>query len=195
MSHVDAALTPRHRLIVARLVVDDGWPISEVAARFQVSWPTVKRWVDRYLAGESMLDRSSRQRLQGSLALDELTHLAVGDRGGPGRDRSRPDTVGHVEMLQNRPTVLQPVISSAKWCGSRSAIWPGARRRMGIPMRARVVACLLQLATVDLTLRRYDTDGRRSDEHRAARKPALSVQRKRRDCPARTTIPPRDLQR
>src|SRR5665648_120387 len=27
-------------------------------------------------------------------------------------------------------------------------------------MRARVVACLLQLATVDLTLRRYDTDGR-----------------------------------
>ncbi len=31
-------------------------------------------------------------------------------------------------------------------------------------MRARVVACLLQLATVDLTLRRYDTDGRRSDE-------------------------------
>ena len=58
-SHVDAALTPRHRLIVARLVVDDGWPISEVAARFQLSWPTVKRWVDRYLAGESMLDRSS----------------------------------------------------------------------------------------------------------------------------------------
>lgn len=47
MSHVNAALTPRHRLIVARLVVDDGWPISEVAARFQVSWPTVKRWVDR----------------------------------------------------------------------------------------------------------------------------------------------------
>ena len=31
-------------------------------------------------------------------------------------------------------------------------------------MRSRVVACLLQLATVDLTLRRYDTDGRRSDE-------------------------------
>jgi predicted GNAT family acetyltransferase len=54
---------------------------------------------------------------------------------------------------------------------------------------------LLQLATVDLSLRRYDTDGRRSDEHRAARKPALSVQRKRRDCPARTTLPPRDLQR
>jgi hypothetical protein len=35
-----------------------------------------------------------------------------------------------------------------------------------IPMRARVVPCLLQLPTVDLTLPRYDTDGRRSDEHR-----------------------------
>lgn len=47
MSHANAALTPRHRLKVAQLVVEDGWPISEVAARFQVSWPTVKRWADR----------------------------------------------------------------------------------------------------------------------------------------------------
>ena len=61
MSHANAALTPRHRLKVARLVVEDGYPISEVAARFQCSWPTVKRWVDRYLAGDrDMLDRSSR---------------------------------------------------------------------------------------------------------------------------------------
>src|SRR5699024_4091307 len=42
--------------------LQDGWPSSEVAARFQVSWPTVKRWVDRYRAGESMQDRSSRPR-------------------------------------------------------------------------------------------------------------------------------------
>jgi transposase InsO family protein len=50
-------------LIVARLVVEDGYPISEVAARFQCSWPTVKRWVDRYLAGDRMMeDRSSRPR-------------------------------------------------------------------------------------------------------------------------------------
>ena len=64
MSHANAALTPRHRLKVAQLVVDDGYPISEVAARFQVSWPTVKRWADRYAAGESMTDRSSRPRRQ-----------------------------------------------------------------------------------------------------------------------------------
>jgi transposase len=61
MSHANAALTPRARLKVAQLVVEDGYPISEVAARFQCSWPTVKRWVDRYLAGDrSMQDHSSR---------------------------------------------------------------------------------------------------------------------------------------
>lgn len=46
MSHANAALTPRHRLRVAQLVVDQGVPIAEVAARFQCSWPTVKRWAD-----------------------------------------------------------------------------------------------------------------------------------------------------
>lgn len=58
MPHPNAALTPRHRLRVAQLVVDHGWPISEVAARFQVAWPTAKRWADRYRAGQSMQDRS-----------------------------------------------------------------------------------------------------------------------------------------
>ena len=51
MTHANAALTPRHRLKVAQLVVDESWPVSEVAARFQVAWPTVKRWADRYRAG------------------------------------------------------------------------------------------------------------------------------------------------
>ena len=64
MSHANAALTPRHRLIVARLVVEQGYPISEVAARFQVSWPTVKRWATRYAAGEPMRDRTSRPHHQ-----------------------------------------------------------------------------------------------------------------------------------
>lgn len=35
-------------------------PVAEVAARFQVAWPTVKRWADRYRAGEPMTDRTSR---------------------------------------------------------------------------------------------------------------------------------------
>lgn len=43
MSHANAALTPKHRLKVARLVVDHGHSISEIAARFQCSRTTVKR--------------------------------------------------------------------------------------------------------------------------------------------------------
>lgn len=62
MSHANAALTPRARLRVAQLVVDQHVPISEVAARFQCSWPTVKRWAERYAAGEPMSDRPSRPR-------------------------------------------------------------------------------------------------------------------------------------
>ncbi len=64
MSHANAALTPRHRLKVAQLVIDQAYPISEVAARFQVAWTTVKRWADRYAAGEPMTDRSSRPHQQ-----------------------------------------------------------------------------------------------------------------------------------
>jgi hypothetical protein len=94
-----------------------------------------------------------------------------------------------------------PVISCVPQAGSRSGrrSTSGRRRtpvsgqcppsRRLIPIRACVVACLPQLATVDRPLRRYDTDGRRSGARRAARKPALSVQRKQRDRPARTIIP------
>lgn len=62
MSHANAALTPRTRLKVARLVIDEGWPIARVAERYEVSWPTVKRWATRYAAmGQAgMSDRSSR---------------------------------------------------------------------------------------------------------------------------------------
>lgn len=35
--HVNAALTPRHRLIAARLLTGVGWPASEVAPLFQLS--------------------------------------------------------------------------------------------------------------------------------------------------------------
>lgn len=62
MAHANAALTPRARLKLARLIVDHGAPVSQAATRFQVSWPTAKRWAARYEAqGEAgMTDRSSR---------------------------------------------------------------------------------------------------------------------------------------
>ena len=66
MSHANAALTPRARLKLARLIVDAGWPVARAAERFDVSWPTAKRWADRYLQlGEAgMSDRSSRPHRQ-----------------------------------------------------------------------------------------------------------------------------------
>ena len=62
MSHANAALTPRARLRLARLVVDEGWSVASAARFFRVSWPTAARWADRYAAmGEAgMADRSSR---------------------------------------------------------------------------------------------------------------------------------------
>ena len=78
--HANSALTVRHRLKVAQLVVDDGWPISEVAARFQVSWPTVKRWADRYLAGEAMQDRSSRPHRRPRSAASACAYVYGKDR-------------------------------------------------------------------------------------------------------------------
>jgi transposase InsO family protein len=66
VSHANAALTPRARLRLARLVIDDGWPIAQAAELFQVAWPTAKRWADRYRdhGPASMHDRSSRPHHQ-----------------------------------------------------------------------------------------------------------------------------------
>lgn len=62
MVHANAVLTPRGRLLLARLIVDEGWPIVRAAEHFHVSWPTAKRWATRYAEmGEAgMGDRSSR---------------------------------------------------------------------------------------------------------------------------------------
>ncbi len=64
--HANAALTPTARLKIGRLIVDHGWPVARAAERFQVAWPTAKRWADRYraLGPAGMQDRSSRPRRQ-----------------------------------------------------------------------------------------------------------------------------------
>ncbi|WP_157521570.1 IS481 family transposase, partial [Mycobacterium sp. ACS4331] len=62
MSHANAALTPRARLRLARLIVDDGWTYTAAAKMFMVAARTAKKWADRYRAEgpAGMLDRSSR---------------------------------------------------------------------------------------------------------------------------------------
>ena len=88
MSHANAALTPRARLTVAKLVVDRHVPVAEVAARFQCSWPTVKRWADRYAAGEPMSDRSSRPHVMPAKTTVVVTRRIVSLRLVSGSDRS-----------------------------------------------------------------------------------------------------------
>ena len=88
MAHANAALTPRARLKLARLIVEHGWPISQAAVRFQVSWPTAKRWADRYLElGEAgMADRSCRPhsmpRLTPQPVVRKIVHLRWKQRLG-----------------------------------------------------------------------------------------------------------------
>lgn len=60
MSHANAALTPRARLRLARLIVDDGWPPSVAAKMFMVSTVTARKWAARFRAEgvSGMQDRS-----------------------------------------------------------------------------------------------------------------------------------------
>ena len=89
MSHANAALTPRHRLRLARAVVEDGWSIACAAAVFNVAWPTAKRWADRYRAEgpAGMVDRSSRPhsspRRTPQPVVRKIVHLRWKQRLGP----------------------------------------------------------------------------------------------------------------
>lgn len=60
MTHANAPLTPKGRRRLASLINDDGWSLRRAAERFQCSPATAKRWADRYRAGLSLEDRSSR---------------------------------------------------------------------------------------------------------------------------------------
>ncbi len=48
MSHANAALASRARLRMARLIVEEGWPVAVAAKMFLVSPPTARKWAARY---------------------------------------------------------------------------------------------------------------------------------------------------
>ena len=62
MSHANAALTPRARLRLAKLIVEEHWPVATAAKMFMVSPPTARKWATRFRAEgpAGMADRSSR---------------------------------------------------------------------------------------------------------------------------------------
>ncbi|WP_375504948.1 IS481 family transposase [uncultured Jatrophihabitans sp.] len=89
MSHANAALTPRARLKIGRLIVEEGWPVARAAERFDVSWPTANRWAQRYrqLGQAGMADRSSRPHRQPTRTpqptVRKIVHLRWKQRLGP----------------------------------------------------------------------------------------------------------------
>ncbi|MEI4281400.1 IS481 family transposase [Klenkia terrae] len=89
MTHANAALTPKHRLRLARAVVEQGWTPAYAATVFNVSAPTARKWADRYLVGgpAAMEDRSSRPhhcpRRTPAPVVRKIVHLRWKKRLGP----------------------------------------------------------------------------------------------------------------
>jgi transposase InsO family protein len=110
-THANAALTPRARLKLARLIVEDGWAIPRAAERYDVCWRTAKKWADRYLAEgpAGMNDRSSRPRRQPNRTPDpvvrKIVHLRWKQRLGPVQIADRlamPASTVHAVLVRCR---------------------------------------------------------------------------------------------
>lgn len=91
MTHANAPLTPTGRLRLARLVVEQNWPLARAAERFSVAVTTAKRWADRYRAHgrAGMVDRPCRPRSSPQQTPPRVERRAVGlrvtRRWGPAR--------------------------------------------------------------------------------------------------------------
>lgn len=79
MSHANALLTPRTRLRLAQLVLEDGWTYTAAGKYFHVSARTARKWALRYrdegVAG--MQDRSSRPRTMPTKTSPAMTRRIV----------------------------------------------------------------------------------------------------------------------
>jgi transposase InsO family protein len=110
-THSNAALTPRARLRLARLIVDHGWSIPRAAERYDVSWRTAKKWADRYRAEgpAGMVDRSSRPHRQpnrtAAPVVRKIVHLRWKQRLGPveiGDRLGLPSSTVHAVLVRCR---------------------------------------------------------------------------------------------
>jgi transposase InsO family protein len=110
-THTNAALTPRARLRLARLVVDGGWPPARAAERFDVSWKTAAKWAARYRSegAAGMVDRSSRPNRQPTRTpapvVRKIVHLRWKQRLGPvqiGDRLGMPASTVHAVLVRCR---------------------------------------------------------------------------------------------
>jgi transposase InsO family protein len=111
VSHANAALTPRARLRLARLIVDHGWPPARAAERYDVSWKTAAKWAARYRAEgpAGMVDRSSRPHRQPNRTpgpvVRKIVHLRWKHRLGPveiGDRLGLPSSTVHAVLVRCR---------------------------------------------------------------------------------------------
>lgn len=109
MSHGNAALTPRQRLRVARLIIDEQWTVAAAADYFRVSWPTAAKWARRYveLGSDGMVDRSSRPHSHPNrtpqLLVKKIVHLRIKKRLGPAQIAGRlgiPASTVHAVLVR-----------------------------------------------------------------------------------------------
>jgi transposase InsO family protein len=105
-------------LRIARLIVDEGWPVAHAAAFFHVSWPTAKRWAERYavMGRDGVQDRSSRPHRSPNRTSPELVrkivHLRWKKRLGPvaiGAKLGMPASTVHVVLVRVRLNRLHHV--------------------------------------------------------------------------------------
>jgi len=96
---------------LARLIVDDGWPVARAAERYDVSWPTAKRWADRYAehGPAGMADRSSRPHRSPARTpqplVRKIVHLRWKHRLGPVQIAGRlamPASTVHAVLVRCR---------------------------------------------------------------------------------------------
>jgi transposase len=118
MTHANAALTPRHRLRIARHIIDDGWTVSAAAKQFNVYWPTANRWATRYeaMGAAGVEDRSSRPHLSPNKTPQKLVrkigHLRWRQRLGPvgiGAKLGMPASTVHAVLVRMRINKLHHI--------------------------------------------------------------------------------------
>jgi transposase-like protein len=111
VSHANAALTPRARLRLARLIVDQGWTCSAAAKMFLVAPKTARKWAVRYQSEgpAGMADRSSRPRRSPAKTPPQLVRRIVGlrwrQRLGPVQIAGRlglPSSTVHAVLVRCR---------------------------------------------------------------------------------------------
>ena len=111
VSHANAALTPRARLRLAKLIVEDGWRPSSAARMFMVSTVTARKWAARFrVEGPAgMADRSSRPRTCPHRTSPELTRRILRLRW---RRRLGPVQIGG--LLNVPPSTVHAVLVRAR---------------------------------------------------------------------------------